>query len=54
MSNQQKELRLQIQRVDNPDQATYLKTKRNQLLHNIKQKLQENIEEEIDRRLSEI
>ena len=54
MSNQQKELRLQIQRVDNPDQATYPKTKKNQLLHNIKQKLQENIEEETDRRLSEI
>lgn len=54
MSNQQKELRLQIQRVDNPDQATYLKTKRNQLLHNIRQKLQENTEAEIDRRLSKI
>ena len=54
MSNQQKKLRLQIQRVDNPDQKTDLRTKRNQLLHNIKQNLKENIEIKTERRVSEI
>ena len=49
MSNQQKELGLQIQRLDNPDQATDFRTKRNQLLHYIKRKLKENIETGIDR-----
>ena len=54
MSNQQKELRLHIQRLDNPDQATDLRTNRNQLLHNIKQNLKENIETETERRVSEV
>ena len=54
MSNQQKELGLQIQRLDNPDQAKDLRTKRNQLLPNIKRKLKENIETGTDRRVSEI
>ena len=54
MSNQQKELRLQVQRVDSPEEATDLRTKRNQLFHSIKWKLKENIEKEIDRRVSEI
>ena len=49
MSNQEKELRLQIQRVDDPYQSTDLRNKRNELLQDIKRKLKENIEAEIDR-----
>ena len=54
MYNQQKKLRLQIQRIDEPDQTTDLRSKRNQLLYNIKRKLKKNIETEIDRWVSEI
>lgn len=54
MPNQQKELRLQIPRVDDPYQSTDLRNKKNELLQDIKRKLKENIEAEIDRRVSQI
>ena len=54
LSREQKELRLKIAECKDPEKVTYLKTRRNKLLHDIKTTLLEEKEKDLDEKVSEV